>query len=448
MELCAHMFKQTISKIQKEFNMNKKILISAVAAATIASIFTGCGSDSSTSSVSGNAVKAELNGATVSFGGATATTSSTGAFTVTGATAGATAIEITGGSYSLNGVDKNNTATLKATKSQINAGAPASMLTTLISEFDGNTSAAFNALGLDYNATTSDISTIDVGDFESHAVAIAIMMENATNFGTAMSTLKASASAKKSLSDLNTTLSAIPSDTNMTNVFSSIASGNALGHALATANADGATVAYVASTYQTANVIDTNATDLNTSDDTVTFTLTDANSTLTTANGNTSLYVSIKGIDAANLNTSYVMGLTNLDITTSGTTITLANTDSDAILSTYANSNSSYSLSMDTNATALVSSGIFTGNDVNVTAFSDYAQQLFADSNGTTEGTYVMPTGDYSVKVYVDVAGQKMTKNGQLTDIISSSMTKTDDEGTTLFSGATAYKVLDTNLTK
>lgn len=429
--------------------MNKKILISAAAAATIASIFTGCGSDvANSNSVSGNAVKAELNGATVTFGGATATTSSTGAFSVTGATAGATEIEITGGSYSLNNVDKNNTVTLKATKAQVDSGVQASMLTTLISEFDGNTSAAFNALGLDYNATTSDLATVDAGDFEAHAVAIAIMMENATNFGTAMSTLKASSSAKKSLSDLNTTLSAIPSDTNMTNVFSSIASGNALGHALATANADGATVAYSASDYQTTNVIDTNATDLNTSDDTVTFTLTDANSTLTTANGNTSLYVSIKGIDAANLNTSYVMGLTNLDITTSGTTITLANTDSDAVLSTYANSNSSYSLSMDTNASALVSSGIFTGNDVNVTAFSDYAQQLFADSNGTTEGTYVMPTGDYSVKVYVDVDGQPMTKNGQLTDIVSSSMKKTDDEGTTLFSGATAYKVLDTNLTK
>ncbi len=74
---------------------------------------------------------------------------------------------------------------------------------------------------------------------------------------------------------------------------------------------------------------------------------------------------------------------------------------------------------------------------------------LYVDENTTETGNYTlnMSHGNYSLKVYVDINGQKMSTDGQLTDLISSSMTETTDSGTTLFSGKKAYKVLDANLT-
>ena len=437
--------------------MNNKILLSVAAAATLAMTFTGCGSSStaSTEDVSGSAVKAELNGATVSFGGATATTTSTGAFTVTG-TAGSTAIEVSEGNYTLNNITKVNGMVLKATKAQVDAGAPTSMLTTLIEEF-GDIETAFNALGLDYDAATTDLSTVDAGDFENAAVAIAILMEKTSNLGSAMSFLKSQSTNKLTLATLETAINAtVDADTGISDadkalvkaVSASVKAGEALGHALNMVNENNATLTYDVSAYQMTDVIDTNATDTDASDDIISFDMTNSAADLTNANGNTSLYLSIKGTDVANLNTSFFMGLSNLDIATSGDDITLNNANATAIMNTVANSNMSYALTLDTNASALDASSIFSGNDLNVTAFTNYVESMYAADGSATLGSFDMANGNYSVKVYVDVNGVKITKDNRLTDIVSSSMSITDSEDETLFSDERAYKVIDTNLEK
>ena len=437
--------------------MNNKILLSVAAAATLAMTFTGCGSSSTTAStedVSGSAVKAELNGATVSFGGQTATTDSDGAFTVTG-TAGSTAIEVSDGNYTLNNITKVNGMVLKATKAQVNSGAPTSMLTTLIEEF-GDVETAFNALGLDYDADTTDLSTVDAGDFENAAVAVAMLMEMSTSLGDAMSSLKSQSTNKLSLTQLAAAITTAATEGGVTDanllvlnaVTAAVVDGKPLGYALAMVNAGDANLTYDETAYQMTNVIDTNATDTDASDDIISFDMTNSAADLTNANGNTSLYLSIKGTDVANLNTSYFMGLSNLDIATSGNDITLNNANATAIMNTVANSNMSYALTLDTNASALDASSIFSGNDLNVTAFTNYVESMYAADGSATIGSFDMANGNYSVKVYVDVNGVKITKDNRLTDIISSSMSITDSEDETLFSDERAYKVIDTNLTK
>ena len=139
--------------------MNKKILLSVAAAATISTLLTGCGSSSSSSSdtaTTGVAQKAALIGSTVNIGGATATTIAGGAYTVTNAVG--TEIEVSGGYMDMpEGVDDvNNTMVLKSVISADNPNNVVSMATTLIVELVNNGTSqedaetiTMNLLGLD-----------------------------------------------------------------------------------------------------------------------------------------------------------------------------------------------------------------------------------------------------------------------------------------------------------
>ena len=475
--------------------MNKRILMSIAAAATIAATFTGCGSNNSesTSSVSGSAVKAELKGATVTAGTATATTdSTTGAFTIAAPTS-ATDIEITGGTYTLNGVDKTNSVTLKATKAQVNNGIGVSMLTTLIKEFDGNVSAACNALGVDYTDGVTDIANVDAGDFESAAVAVALSMEKVTILGTFISTLKSASTAKLNVSQLVTqlkTAAAAGGATDINDTLTSIGNGYALGHALAMANGDANLSSYSASTYAMSNVINlegnssadsamytvngsapytsiarsgaaiaSSSTNMDNNATAIMFNLKDYNTTLTNANGNTSLFVKLIGLDAANANNSYIMGLTGLDIATDSDDNVTLGSNANMSLSTIANSNVSYAVAANSNATVLFGSGtgadIFLSstsgyNTVNVARFKNYMDSIYTgeNSNTSTIGNFTsgMNSGNYSLKVYVNIDDRNMTMDSRLSNIISSDMTQTTNNGAKVFDGLRGYKVLDTNL--
>lgn len=477
--------------------MNKKILMSVAAAATLATTFTGCGSDSSTSTnaTTGTATKAELNGATVTIGTATATTDSSGRFTVNrpaGSTA--TAVTITGGSYTLNGVAKTNNVTLKATTAQLNAGAPVSMLTTLTSDFDGNVTAAANALGitlpagLDVTSTSAiaaAMANIDAGDFEANAAALALTLEKvpAANLGTFISAIKSNSTTKKDIATLTSELKTAATNagaTDVNNTLTAIGAGQALGYALKIASGESNGSDYNASAYAITNAINVDAnsttgnmysingttpsttlaysggaitsssTSMDANNTLVSFKLTDNNSTLTNANGNTSVFIKLTGLDSANINSAYVMGLTGLDINSTNLTV-VANSTTMA-LGTYANSNVSYSIAADSNATVAadffdVASGY---NVVNVSKFKNYMDSVYTNenSNVSTIGNFTngMSNGNYSLKVYVNVADQKMSYNNALSNVISSSMAKTTSESTSLFSGVKAYKVLDANL--
>lgn len=117
--------------------MNKNIILSSVAAAALATLLTGCGSDSSSttsgSTVSGSAVKAPLKNATVTIGSATATTAADGSYTVSGATG--SSITVSGGvMVDANGTETPNTLTLKATMDSSNASNIVSIATTLVED--------------------------------------------------------------------------------------------------------------------------------------------------------------------------------------------------------------------------------------------------------------------------------------------------------------------------
>ncbi len=478
--------------------MNKKILLSTAAAVVLAVGFTGCGSSgsSSGSSVAGAAVKADLVGATVNVGGTTTTTGADGSFSLT-APAGSTDVEITGGNYTLNGVQKTNSTTLKATTAQVNAGAPVSMFTTLVKEFDGNVTKAANILNIslpagldmsDATAVNEAIKNVDVGDFEKAAVAIALTLETATNKAAIITALDANATAgKQDISALTTALSAVAAEETKA-ALTAIQENKPLGYVLALS--DDNTTTYDAAEYTISNVInldgntsadDNNATafysvgtipttgglkanglsaitsnpnDMDNNTTLISFGLTDYNATLENANGNVSLFIRLSGLDAANSNNSYVMGLTGLDLDNTNDVLTLDAT-ADMVLKTMAKSDKAYKYSVgNANASVLNANDSFLADNasktgVNISRFKNYMDSLYVDENTTETGNYTlkMSHGNYSLKVYVDIDGQKMSTDDRLTDLISSSMTETTDSGTTLFSGKKAYKVLDANLT-
>ena len=88
--------------------MNKKILVSAIAAAAIGGLFVGCGSSdsSSGSTVSGIAVQGVVSDASVNIGGATDTTNAKGLFEVSNATGNTISVNFKGGFD----IDKNQSA--------------------------------------------------------------------------------------------------------------------------------------------------------------------------------------------------------------------------------------------------------------------------------------------------------------------------------------------------
>lgn len=151
----------TVSKIKQKKGvqmMNKKILLSVVAAATIGSVFTGCGSSSTTAAevdaASGNAQKAALSGATVTVGSATGTTATDGSWTATGAAVATDgdAVTVSGGDMVMvDGSLVPNTVTLKSTIDDENPENTVSMATTLMVDLvaDGLTKAQAQAKAAD-----------------------------------------------------------------------------------------------------------------------------------------------------------------------------------------------------------------------------------------------------------------------------------------------------------
>jgi len=460
--------------------MNKKIILSVAAAATIALTLTGCGSsgDDDGSSLSGVAVKADLNGSTVTAGGETTTTDSSGKWSFNGNfPAGTPFVSISGGNYNDGYVGGNphyadNNVTLTATTAQVNAGMEVSMLTKLINEFDGNITKAGNVLGLDLpaGANVSYLArNIHAADFETRAVQIAAILGNSANVATTLASLEGNATnGKLSLAQLKAIAPGL------TTALDAMEEGNyAKGNMLAAdQNISGIDFganhvidvngsAYTLDGASTNNPLEymgdaITSTTMDTNQTEVMFKLVDANSTLTNVNGNTSLYVSLSGLDAANANSSYVMGLTGITTTDTSGVLTITY-NSNGTLATYAGSTLAYSTSADSNATVLqgtagtpadfLSSGM-SYNIVNVARFKNYMDSIYASSSSATNGNFTsgMSNGNYSLKVYVNIADQNMTTNSRVTKLVASSMEKTTNDGATLFSGKKAYKVLDANL--
>jgi hypothetical protein len=490
--VCAHENVQFQNKIKKGVHMNKKILLSAAAAATLALTFTGCGTDDIVgSSLSGSAVKADLNGSTVTIGGVTTTTSSAGAWSFSGnIPAGSSSVSISGGNYNdgyINGQPSyaDNNVTLTATTAQVNAGMEVSMLTKLANEFDGNFTKAGNALGIVIaeGATPAQIAgSVSAADFEKRAVQLAAVIGSSTNVTQTLAVLESNASVGiVSLDNIKTISSTYGADINTS--LSYMEQGNyAAGNLIASGTKTAAQVA--AMDFGANNVINVDSNDTNgsiyninagnvdfgyangaiTSNSTlmdnngtvVAFKITDHNSTLTNVNGNTSLFVKLTGLDGGNSNNSYVMGLTGITVTGSANGPLALSCNGNGTLRTYANSNTSYAVSANSNASVLNGSNVFLNsssnyNTVNVARFKAYMDSIYSseNSNSSTIGNYTgrMSSGNFSLKVYVNVADQNMTYNSRVTKIVGTPMAKTmSDTAETLWSGVKAYKVLDANL--
>ena len=464
--------------------MNKKILLSVAAAATISTLLTGCGSssDSSASTASGNAVKANLNGANVSMGGTSVKTDENGSFSVTGT--GST-ITITDGNYTKDGAVKVNSAVLKATKAQVNAGVEASMLTTLISEFGGDDDAieqAFTILGIPYVAGV-DLSTKKAANFEQAALAIAMVMEAASDASELTAVITSLKAAAEGNITAETTISAAGLTTALENAANAAQVNSPKLSAMLTSIQneesfqylvnelegleDNATaddiIAYDPDNYRLNNTFDLNATDGNITH--ASFTLLDNNvsdANLINANGNTSLFLSIQGLDAANVNASYAMALTGLNIAASGGYITLADTNT-SVLSTLAVSDIGKAVTEETNATKLaelcaagfLSATTSESTKVNVAAFGEFMASVYNvrsdEANETANyGSFTdgMTSGNYSISVSVNINNQTISKNNKINTIVPSSMEKEDYNGIKVFENMTGYQVIDGNITK
>ena len=492
--------------------VNKKIILSTAAAALLAVSFVGCGSSDSTSNstISGNAVKADLRGATVSAGGQSTTTDSTGAFSFSAPT-GTSAVTITGGTYTLNGVDKNNSLTLEATSSQLSSGMEVSVLTTLIKKFSAlsgtteaqATQAACNLLGIDYTEGTTVLSNIDVADFESNALSVALTLEKleaagSTQLTNALTALKTAATSKLDTAQLATQLKTAASaqSVDINDTVDAISTGKPLGFALELAAGTKTANDYNSSLYLTSNVINlegNSTSDVNGSsaayytlnsglnpitrlNDTIdatgymddnnqtaiSFKLKDYSADLTNANGNSSIFVKLTGLDAANRNNSYVMVLHSMDITNTSDILTFDfPQDGSAMVQTFASSDVAYKIGIsDLNATALQNGNFISTNSgyntVNIGTFKNYMDSLYSseDSNVSTVGNFttLMANGNFSLAVYVNIDDQNVTTDDRLTNIVGKDLSETASSGEKFIydnvtsRGDKGYKVLDANL--
>ena len=489
--------------------MNKNFKLSLIAATMVSTLFVGCSSDSSSissSSLSGNLQKNDVSGATVTLGDVTATTDANGDYSMSvPSTETATALTATGGTYTVGGVDKNNTVTFKSTKAQAAAGVKTTMLTTLMQNFqDANSSLdaaaaqalACNALGIDNQADNLDLIEIP----EENAVAVALMLEKfedagATSLEAAMDSLIATSATK--VADVATivtnlrTAAATSVDINITDVNSSmtvIADGKSLGFALEVASGDANASDYNASAYALSNVmnLDGNTTDnttagaaitltLNTTDSyvkrsndaisatnyvdnnqtSVKFKLEDSTSGYTSA-GTGALYIDVHGIDEANANSSYEMRLSGLDSNASGSFVILNDNSSAKVYLNARSSTGKSAMNSNTSASAaiLAADVVSDASDfivVNISKFINYMKNEFDSISSSADGNFtsgfVAGSGNYSARVFVNVDDRNMTRDERIFDIVKSDVKIGADLDGTSDTTYKAYKILDANLT-
>ena len=474
-------------------------------------MFVGCGSSdsTSTSAVSGTAVKAPLNGASVTVGANTVKSDENGSWSTTKA-AGAATVTVTDGNYTHNNQVVVNKMVMKGVLASGDTTMEVNTLTTLMKRFEdaGQDAAeskrrAFNALGITSDPATTDISTLDADEFEAVASRIALVIgDSEGNDDAAEAFIKSlSLSAKNgqlSLAGLMAALTtaqtaAIEEDSTITEIPANVLTalgdpslplgalsamiennattlagsgltlaelasnnvinleGNSSSDAIGywyTGATQNATMARLGGALNATGKIEDNSTEIG-------FALKDYDSSFSGA-GTASLFITMKGLDTSNANYSYKMVLSGLDATASNDIITI-NENATAQLHLTATSSTGYTLSnTNTSATKILAADIVEGIEgdtvVGLATFINYmaSEDIDGDLDAATVGDFKtgFESGNFSTKVYVNIDNKKMSRDDRLFDIIPSTLQiGQSDDTNTKATAYTGYKILDTNLT-
>ena len=489
--------------------MNKKILMSAAAAATLALTFTGCGSDVSSgasSAISGVAEKSALKNATVTIGSGTATTNANGEYTVSGATG--TSITVSGGTYqesNSSGVfDVTNTVALSAT-TEGNANGAVNMGTTLVEQFVAQGGTRENSvnqvkalLGLSGEDNASIYGNVNDGSGnakENYGRMIHQLLKDTASSSAGLTkvitTLQAKAATAVAASgnvNMTTALQDVYVqvalvDTAVTFTIPSAEIANFVTNielppaAFSTGIADGNATTAVNSKFAFSNVLvlDSNlttATQAITSDVNLSR-ISDVNSSVSVTestydtNATGELLISLENLATSgiNKNASYALRLNNLDVTLSGGYITALTKHTNTSAVATANSNMSKMLTVtanDANITSLLTTNTLvdadtgSGMDINVTAFTNFMSALIGTGEDETasanigNGNFTSgmdANGTYEIKVLLDINDNNVTLSERF-NLAPRASVNVGGSGSTAGTNYPGYKIVDANLTK
>jgi len=443
--------------------MNKKILMSVAAAATIATTFVGCGSSSTGSTnttsstgtgafttstgATGYAAKGALNGATVSESGST--------------------VSLSGGIDSITGlaptIDVSTDTELVDTDGDIIANP----FTTLAMQFDGNKTRAMNKVARAFNTSFDGLVKQIKDDYadvklENQGRMIAQLLKSAKAQNSmilltdAIVDTNGSATFGQLLGELN---KALPKPLmTATQIVASVKNIDKQASQFAKESAkfdkaveDGTTADFNVSTVTNVSLnnaikLDTNTTDANnTSVANISAMslvgLTDAN---ITAQGSELLFgIENNDDDSINTNASYALKLSKLTPVISGTSITGFTYNENTTLVITANSNMSKAVTLDGNVTKFFNDTDLNNTlEVNATAFTNYINGVVGSKyDNTKDGNFtsgMKAAGTYDYGVMLNVDSYPFITSDKYYHIEKSDISK-DDAG---------YLVIDGNLTK
>lgn len=456
--------------------MNKKILLSVAAAATLAMTFTGCGSDNN-SSDSASATTGTSGFTTLSNG--TVVGASKGALSGSRVSVSGTTVTASGGTDTVS--NKKFTGSVKSdtTITDSEDRVITNTYTNIaVNSGDNNVTSAFatvaSAMGVSTDALTKVFqATADDAELENKARLLQRQVESSSDISSLFTEMRVAAASGKTFAEMIVMLNEITDAESNTTKLQMMA--------------DPANLALNPTQFaNTIAAVDANSSlDFNTSkgDYTVTYSGLSLDSNVTTAtitagaaglsaitdsnlssdymiggtydnNETGSLVVSISNLaeDTINSNASFAFQISNLSVSSDSNKTMFALNDNTSVKLT-ANSNMSVAETMtktygDVNSSTYVGMAfdgiLINGNDINMTALINLGTELVGtESDSATDGNFTsgMVDGNFSAKVLLDVNGQNILTSDKAWLIGKDAITI---DG----SSVSGYKVLDANLTK
>ena len=446
--------------------MNKNFKLSLIAATVVSTLFVGCSSDTAAtaaaagSTVNVGASKGTLVGTTVTVGGGSAVSDSTGNARVTGATGttistGLDGIDVTTGVAPTRSMVSDTTIVDAAGIPVVNAFTDSAIKIYGASDANASMVQLAAKLGTTQAALQKVVTNSAADNVLEKQSRLLFDQISAAVTADSLSTLVTTLAAAN---DFNSTLIALNASTNvLTSVANAVAAVNnpvVSGATLVAADGNYTGPGLAAATVLISNaiVLDTNTT-TTTAGGVATLSPMDTNGTVDLGSEMTSLAIEI----ASNGNSTYAISLDNLDITeaSSGYLTTLAsNANTTAVVTAYSTMDKT-TTSSDANITAVLAT-ITDGNSTNgmsidVGALATYITSLIGTSLDTTANgnfTSGMATGTYDLTVLFDANDNNITSSDQAFGITNSDKIEVGDDTAANAVGSLigGYTVVDSNV--
>jgi hypothetical protein len=460
--------------------MNKKILLSAAAAALMTVSFTGCGSDNDTVATTATPTTDTAGYVTLSDG--TVVGASKGALSGAGVTKSGTTVTATGGTDVITDEEFDGSVKSDTELTDSEGRVIANTFTSLaVDSGEDNVTTAFSTIAAKlgfsttailkvFQATSSDAAKENLARLVwrqmvkadesgiSKSVLFSVMENATTGYASVLAALNNVTSAENDSALLDMIANITANPTSFAATLSAIDANSSVDFNTSLASNAISYPGLILETNTTTTADSTMISRIDDSNDSVDYTnSSDLNETV-------ELLISMSNAAATgiNANASYAAKLSNLVPVSVGGYLTnfVCAPNSNSTLTVTANSNLSKGLTLensDLNISALMANLITadsgSGMDVNLTAFVDFVtDEIGALANGGTNGNYTSgmeASGTFNVKVLANVNDNNFTTSDQAWLIEKDSIViGTDADTAATGSTYAGYKLIDNNLTK